>query len=73
MIKDIPSIFDLKFFASFRVFRGPVLSFLRYLGSTTSRMLTASVLTVAVPGFKPARQLRALPLSDFPLVLVGVA
>src|SRR5215216_1754746 len=29
-------------------------------------------LTVAVPGFKPPPQLRALPLSDFPLVLVGV-
>ena len=28
-------------------------------------------LTVAVPGFKPPPQLRALPLSDFPLVLVG--
>ena len=30
-------------------------------------------LTVAVPGFKPPPQLRALPLSDFPLVVVGVA
>jgi DNA-binding transcriptional LysR family regulator len=30
-------------------------------------------LTVAVPGFKPPSQLRALPLSDFPRVVVGVA
>jgi DNA-binding transcriptional LysR family regulator len=30
-------------------------------------------LTVAVPGFKPPPQLRALPLSDFPPVVVGVA
>ena len=29
-------------------------------------------LTVAVPGFKPPPQLRALPLSDFPPVIVGV-
>ena len=29
-------------------------------------------LTVAVPGFKPPPQLRALPLSDFPPVMVGV-
>jgi hypothetical protein len=26
-----------------------------------------------VPGFKPPPQLRALPLSDFPPVVVGVA
>jgi len=30
-------------------------------------------LTVAVPGFKPPPHLRALPLSDFPPVVVGVA
>jgi hypothetical protein len=30
-------------------------------------------LTVAVPGFKPPAKLRALPLSDFPRVVVGVA
>ena len=30
-------------------------------------------LTVAVPGFKPHPQLRALPLPHFPLVIVGVA
>jgi hypothetical protein len=30
-------------------------------------------LTVAVPGFKPPPQLRALPLRDFPPVVVGVA
>ena len=30
-------------------------------------------LTVAVPGFKPPPQLRALPLPDFPPVVVGVA
>jgi DNA-binding transcriptional LysR family regulator len=30
-------------------------------------------LTVAVPGFKPPPQLRAVPLSDFPPVVVGVA
>jgi DNA-binding transcriptional LysR family regulator len=30
-------------------------------------------LTIAVPGFKPPPQLRALPLSDFPPVVVGVA
>ena len=30
-------------------------------------------LTVAVPGFKPPPQLRALPLSDFQPVVVGVA
>jgi DNA-binding transcriptional LysR family regulator len=30
-------------------------------------------LTVAVPGFKPPAQLRALPLPDFPPVVVGVA
>ncbi|HEU4771010.1 MAG TPA: hypothetical protein VFS68_02535, partial [Candidatus Udaeobacter sp.] len=30
-------------------------------------------LTVAVPGFKPPLQLRALPLSNFPPVVVGVA
>jgi hypothetical protein len=30
-------------------------------------------LTVSVPGFKPPPQLRALPLSDFPPVVVGVA
>jgi DNA-binding transcriptional LysR family regulator len=30
-------------------------------------------LAVAVPGFKPAPQLRALPLSHFPPVVVGVA
>jgi hypothetical protein len=30
-------------------------------------------LTVAVPGFKPPPQLRALPLLDFPPVVVGVA
>jgi len=30
-------------------------------------------LTVAVPGFKPPPKLRALPLSDFPPVVVGVA
>ena len=29
-------------------------------------------LTVAVPGFNPPPQLRALPLSDFPPVVVGV-
>src|SRR6266511_4463118 len=29
-------------------------------------------LTVAVPGFKPSPQLRALPLSNFPPVVVGV-
>jgi len=30
-------------------------------------------LTVAVPGFKPPSELRALPLSHFPPVVVGVA
>jgi hypothetical protein len=30
-------------------------------------------LTVAVPGFKPPPQLRALPLPNFPRVIVGVA
>ena len=30
-------------------------------------------LTVAVPGFRPPPQLRALPLSGFPPVVVGVA
>jgi len=30
-------------------------------------------LTVAVPGFKPPSRLRALPLSNFPAVVVGVA
>jgi hypothetical protein len=30
-------------------------------------------LTIAVPGFKPPPQLRALPLSGFPPVVVGVA
>ncbi|MFL6596991.1 MAG: substrate-binding domain-containing protein [Chthoniobacterales bacterium] len=30
-------------------------------------------LTVAVPGFRPPPPLRALPLSDFPPVVVGVA
>src|SRR5262249_30460549 len=30
-------------------------------------------LTVAVPGFKPPSQLRALPLSNFPPLVVGVA
>src|SRR5439155_25722101 len=30
-------------------------------------------LTVPVPGFKPLPQLRALPLSDFPPVVVRVA
>ena len=30
-------------------------------------------LTVAVPGFKAPPQLRALPLADFPPVVVGVA
>ena len=30
-------------------------------------------LTVAVPGFKPAPQLRTLPLPGFPPVVVGVA
>jgi len=30
-------------------------------------------LTVAVPGFTPPPQLRALPLSNFPPVVVGVA
>lgn len=30
-------------------------------------------LTVAVPGFKPPANLRGLPLSNFPLVVVGVA
>jgi DNA-binding transcriptional LysR family regulator len=30
-------------------------------------------LTVAVPGFNPPTQLRALPLSHFPPVVVGVA
>ena len=30
-------------------------------------------LTVAVPGFRPPSPLRALPLSDFPPVVVGVA
>jgi hypothetical protein len=30
-------------------------------------------LTVGVPGFKPPPRLRALPLSNFPPVVVGVA
>ena len=30
-------------------------------------------LTVAVPGFTPPPRLRALPLSNFPPVVVGVA
>jgi DNA-binding transcriptional LysR family regulator len=30
-------------------------------------------LTVAVPGFKPPAQLRALPLAHFPPMVVGVA
>ena len=30
-------------------------------------------LTVAAPGFKPPSQLRALPVPNFPAVVVGVA